>query len=56
MTRARMDGTTEQQLAWRILALREALEKISAQPSVAKAIADAALPRDVDYARMMQRP
>jgi hypothetical protein len=52
---ARMDGTSEQQLLWRVGALREALSDITTMGGVARQIARSALSLDDHNAEAMKR-
>jgi hypothetical protein len=52
---ARMDGTPEQQLLWRVGALREALNDITTMDGVARQIARSALSVDDHNAETMKR-
>lgn len=52
---ARMDGTTEQQLLWRVSALREALTDLATTDGVARQIARNALAVDDHNAETMRK-
>jgi hypothetical protein len=54
MEEARMDGTPEQQLLWRVNALREALSDLMSMDGVARQIARNALDVDDHNAKVMR--